>query len=120
AGPQLLPAEIVRTRSPRDAQRADADAAPTSSRTFMRTNGMLIRTPAFDPSGTSVQVSARLLNPVARVLYDIPPLPDSANDRPAQFVLPLAGLAPGVYQLELIARNPRGQDTNRVEFRIVN
>jgi hypothetical protein len=120
AGPQLLPAEIVRTRSPRNAQRTDAAAAPASSRTFMRTNGMLIRTPAFDPSGTPVHVSARLLNLAGGLLYEIPPLLDSATDRPSQFVLPLLGLAPGVYQLELIASNAQGTDTNRLEFRIVN
>jgi hypothetical protein len=120
AGPQLLPAEIVRTRGPRDAQRTDADAAPTASRTFMRTNGLLIRTPAFDPRGTPVHVSARLLNLAGGLMYEIPPLPDSATDHPSQFVLPLAGLAPGVYQLELIASNAQGTDTNRLEFRIVN
>jgi hypothetical protein len=123
-GPKLLPAEIVRTRTTRDAQRleANADATPTASRTFARTNRLLIRTPAFDPGGAPVQIHTRLLNRAGRPLYDIPALAleGATNDRPAQFALPLAGLAPDLYQLEIIASNASGKTTNRVGFRIVN
>jgi hypothetical protein len=113
-GPRLLPIEIIRARSARDAQRTDdPDAAPTASRTFMRTNVLLIRAPAYDPSGAAVQMNVHLLNVAGRLLSDIP----QTN---GTFVIPLASLAPGVYQLEVIASNTNGRVATRVEFRITD
>jgi hypothetical protein len=80
----------------------------------MRTNVLLIRAPAYDPSGVAVQVNVHLLNVAGRLLSDIPQAAEGAEG----FVLPLASLAPGVYQLEVIASNPNGRAALRVEFRI--
>lgn len=117
-GPRLLPPEIVRARTPRPLQELAADATPTATRTFSRATRLLIRTPAFDPTGAAVDIRARLLNRTGRSLYDIPVVDHATADRPAQFALPLAGLAADRYSLEIVASSAHGTATTRVGFRV--
>ena len=119
-GPVLLAPEVVRARTLRDFQSAisNPDAAPSSVRTFARADRLLIRVPAFDPSGTAVQVTAKVLNGWGQPMRDIDPLTTTPREGMPQFALPLAWLVPGEYLIELQATNPNGAVKQRITFRV--
>jgi len=118
-GPVLLPTEIVRVRTLRELQTVsvNSDATPSSVRKFARGNQLLIRVPAFDPTGSPVRVTARVLSRAGQWMRDI-----EASDGPlggvTQFVLPLYWLAPGPYQIELSGTNANGTAKERVAFQV--
>ena len=120
AGPVLLAPEVVRARTLRDFQSAvsNPDAAPSSARTFARGDRLLIRVPAFDSSGTAVQVTAKILNGSGQPMRDIDPLTTTPRDGMPQFALPLSWLAPGEYQIELQGANENGAVKERITFRL--
>ncbi len=120
AGPVLLAPEVVRARTLRDFQSAmsNPDAAPSSVRTFARSDRLLIRVPAFDASGTAVQVTAKILNGWGQPMRDIDPLATASRDGMPQFALPLSWLVPGEYQIELLATNSNGAVKQRVIFKV--
>jgi hypothetical protein len=119
-GPVLLAPEVVRSRTLRDFQSAVAnpDAAPASARTFARGDRLLIRVPAFDTSGTAVQVTAKVLNGWGQPMRDIDQLSTMPRDGMPQFALPLSWLVPGEYQIELQASNANGAVKQRITFRV--
>ena len=96
-GPVLLAPEVVRARTLRDfnTASADPDAAPSSVRTFARGDRLLIRVPAFDASGASVQVTAQVLNELGQPMRAIDATAGTLRDGITQFALPLAWLVPG-------------------------
>jgi VWFA-related protein len=120
-GPRLLAPEIVPTRTTREfqAQRVRPDATPAAVRSFARTQRLLIRTPAFDATGASVRVTARLLNRMGLPIRDIEAIDSAPAEGPAQFALPLFGLPPDTYQVEFVGTNVNGTTTDRMAFRIV-
>ena len=119
AGPVLLAPEVVRARTLRDFQSAvdNPDAAPSSVRTFARGDRLLIRVPAFDASGTAVQVTAKVLNGWGQPMRDIDSL-TSAPSGMSQFALPLAWLVPGEYQIEFQCSNANGAVRQRITIRV--
>jgi VWFA-related protein len=119
-GPVLLAPEVVRARTLRDFQSAaaDPDAAPSSVRTFARSDRLLIRVSAFDSSGTAVLVTAKVLNGWGQPMRDIDALDATPRDRLPQFALPLSWLVPGEYQIELMATNANGAVRERVTFKV--
>ena len=119
-GPVLLPAQIVRTRTVRDFQSASANpnAAPSSIRSFMRADRLLIRVPAFDPAGIPVRVAATLLNRSGHPMRDVEVSGSVPLDGVTQFALPLSFLAPGEYQIELSGANANGTTKERFAFRV--
>jgi VWFA-related protein len=120
AGPVLLAPEVVRARTLRDFQSALAnpDAAPASVRTFARGDRLLIRVPAFDVSGTAVQVTAKILNGWGQPMRDIDPLATTPRNGMPQFALPLSWLVPGEYQIELMGANENGAVRQRITIRV--
>jgi hypothetical protein len=102
--------QVLRTRNARDFAGAsqNADAVPVASRTFSRTERLLIRVPAYGNGESFPIVTARLLNRrgiAMRTLQAIDaPLPPGT----AQFDLPLAAFAPDEYRIELAATNATG------------
>ena len=121
-GPVLLSPEVVRSRTLRDFRTAatDPDAAPSSVRTFARGDRLLIRVPAFDASGTPVQVTAKLLNVWGQPMRDIDALDATPRDGMPQFALPLSWLVPGEYQIEVLGTNANGAVRERVAFRVTS
>ena len=119
-GPTLLFPEVVRARTLRDFQAAIADprAAPASARIFARGDRLLIRVPAYDSSGTAVQVTARVLNEWGHPMRDIDRADAAAAGGVAQFALPLYWLGPGQYLIELAGVNANGSVRERVPFRV--
>lgn len=120
AGPVLLAPEVVRARTLRDFQSAltNPDAAPASVRTFARGDRLLIRVPAFDVSGTAVQVTAKILNGWGQPMRDIDPLTTTPRNGMPQFALPLSWLVPGEYQIELMGANENGAVRQRITIRV--
>ena len=119
-GPVLLAPEVVRARTLREfhAASADPDAAPSSSRTFVRGDRLLIRVPAFDASGTAVRVTAKVLNGRGHAMRDIDATESAPLEGVTQFALPLSWLVPGEYLIELMGTNGNGAVRERVAFRL--
>jgi len=119
-GPMLLAPEVLRARTLRDFNNAttNPDAAPSSARSFTRSDRLIIRVPTLDTSGAAVQVTAKILNAWGQPMRDIDPIPAAARDGLAQFALPLSWLVPGQYQIELQGTNANGAVKERVSFRV--
>ena len=73
ANPVILPPQLLSAGSAREFRdiEADANAAPLPGREFRRTERLLLRVPTFEPAGNAVQVSAKLVNRVGKVLIDL-------------------------------------------------
>jgi len=142
-GPVVLPPEIVVARTARDHQSALANplSTPSPVRVFARGDRLVIRVPAFDPSGEGVDVGLKVLNRRMQPMRTIlpftavaPPVgtltgsestPAVQGSHPAppergvtMFSLPLSWLPPGEYELEVTAANSRGSARERIGFRV--
>jgi hypothetical protein len=119
--PTLYPPAVLATQSAREFRDVSADplAPPVPRREFRRTERLLIRASAVDPSGASMPVSAALLNRLRQPMQDIPPMRTDLPPGINQFDLPLAALAPGDYAVRLTATAPSGIASEYVVFRII-
>jgi VWFA-related protein len=98
---------------------ADANAKPTATREFRRTDRLLIRFDAMAPATSPVTVSARMLNQQGGKMADIPTQAPAASGDPYAIDLPLANFAAGQYLLEISATAEGHQTaTELVAFRI--
>jgi hypothetical protein len=123
--PTFATPQLIRTRTAR--QFADlsqnANAAPSASRSFSRTERLLVRAPAYGAGDTVPVVKARLLNRRGTVMRELEAVSAAATPEVPQFDLPLAFLAPDEYRLELDATNPTGPRDEVKEiltFRVTN
>ena len=123
--PTFATPQVLRTRTARDFADTSQkiDAVPAASRTFSRTERLLIRVPAYGPDNTTPVVTARLLNrrgiPMRQLRMVEAPLPAGT----VQFDLPLASLAPDEYRVELAAANatgPRDEAKEILPFRVTH
>jgi VWFA-related protein len=123
--PTFATPQVLRTRTARDFAEVsqNVDALPVASRTFSRTERLLIRVPVYGPGDSSPVVTARLLNrrgiAMRQLTVVAAPLPAGT----VQFELPLASLAPDEYRVELVAANPAGPKDEAKEllpFRVTN
>ena len=96
--------EIFRARTVRDYQvlKADAGAIPLATREFSRTDRLLIRVPSYGPGGTTPSLSAHLLNRAGSAMNELQAVL-SQNAGEQQLEVPLSGLAPGEYVIEITA-----------------
>ncbi len=117
--PLILQPQLFRAASALEfrALSADANAAPLPAREFRRTEHLLMRVPTFDPAGSPVQVSAKLVNLLGATLLELPPS-GPAQGTVSQFDLVLARFAPGEYAFELSARSGSGTARQLIRFRI--
>ena len=115
--PLMLPAILIATQSAREFRQVsgDVNAAPDPSRSFRRTERLVIRVPAY-AGATPVAVTARLLNRLAQPISTLDAVPGDGDV--TQFDLPLAPLAPGDYYLLFSVPGPSGTVDQRVGFRI--
>jgi len=123
--PTFATPQVLRTRTARAfvEMSQNLDAVPVASRTFSRTERLLIRVPTYGPGDSSPVVTARLLNrrgiPKRQLQVVDAPLPPGT----IQFDLPLASLAPDEYRVELAAANatgPRDEAKEMIPFRVTN
>ena len=110
---------VFRARTVRELQqlKADPDAVPVTGRDFSRTDRMLIRVPAYGPGGTSPKLSVHLLNRAGSAMTEL-----TAGPAPAQteqtIDVPLNGLAPGEYVVEIKADGEGADAQQLVGFRV--
>jgi hypothetical protein len=111
--------EVHRARTAREFQqlKADADAVPTTTREFSRTDRLLIRVPAYGPAGTSPVLKVHLLNRAGAPMSELQPSPAPASNG-QQIDLPLAGLAPGEYLVEIKSGEAGDETKELVGFRV--
>jgi VWFA-related protein len=121
AGPTLLPIWLVRARSVRDFQLANTNlqATPAAARRFVRSDRLLIRVPAFEPSGSGVRVTATLLNQRGVPMRSLERIDGTPREDVTGFALPLVSVMPGEYLIELQAENEHGTVTERLSFRVI-
>jgi VWFA-related protein len=112
--------EVFRARTLREFQqmKADPDAVPSAGREFSRTDRVLIRVPAYGPGGTAPTVTVKLLNRAGQPMSDLPVSSASPSKFDRQVDLPLAGLAPGEYVVEITAAGEGGEAKELVGFRV--
>jgi len=122
SGPLALgTASFLRARTARDfrALLADPEASPVASREFSRTEHLIIRVPVY-PSGENVTIAARLLGRGGHAMRELvvqrAPTPGAQD----QIDLPLAGLAPGDYFVEITATNASRQVKDMLTFRVTS
>jgi VWFA-related protein len=111
-GPTLSTPLLYRGRTARDLQdvRAAASPTPTTTRQFFRSERLLLRFDAYGPAGTAPAVSLRLLNRQGESIAELP-APKLARESTFESELPLGGLPPGDYLLEIAATS--GEDTTK-------
>jgi hypothetical protein len=117
--------QVLRTRTARTFVELseNASAPPVASRTFSRTERLIIRVPAYVASDEFPAVTARLLNSKGMAMRDLPLIESGLPEGLVQFDLPLSSLAPENYRVELVAanpRDPRDEAKELVVFRVTN
>jgi VWFA-related protein len=112
---------IFRARTAVDLRRiqSEADPVPVASREFRRTERLLIRFAAYGPGGTVPRVTARLLNRQGDGMTEVPVQAPPAGETQT-IDLPLAGLAPGEYLLEVTAKGDDEEVKGLVAFRVTS
>jgi len=97
--------------------KADADAVPTASREFSRTDRLIVRVPTFGPGGTTPTLKVHILNRAGTPMNE---LTVTAGPRlgEQQIDLAVAALPPGEYVLEIKAGDQDGDAKELVGFRI--
>jgi VWFA-related protein len=111
--------EVYRGRTVREFQqlKTDNDSVPTAAREFSRTDRLLIRVPVYGPGGTTPPISVHLLNRGGSAMNEIQTVP-SSQPGAQQIEMPLAGLAPGEYVIEIKAGGDGGEAQELIGFRV--
>ena len=112
--------EIFRARTIREMQqlKGDQQALPTPAREFSRSERILVRVPAYGPGIQLPKMTARLLNRTGQPLSALPVIAAESAGAFSQVEVPLAGLAPGEYLIEIDASGEGGDARELVGFRV--
>jgi VWFA-related protein len=112
--------QLFRARTVREYQqlKSDPDAVPVAAREFTRTDRLLIRVPAYGPGATAPALSVHILNRAGQPMSELTAAP-AAKPGEQQIELPVAGLAPGEYIVEIKAGGDSGEAKELVGFRVV-
>jgi VWFA-related protein len=119
---RLTPLEVLRARTAIEfrALGADPAAVPVATREFRRTERLLIRFTTLGPGTDRPETSARLLNRAGQRMSDLPAQPFGSEGPRLQIDLPLAGLAPGEYIVEVTSTLGDGRARQFLGFRVVS
>ena len=110
---------VLRARNAREFQqlKADADAVPITGREFSRIEHLLVRVPTYGPAGTTPALRVNLLNRAGAPMNELKAEP-APRPGEQQIDLPLAGLPPGEYVLQIKTGDADGDATELVGFRV--
>jgi hypothetical protein len=97
----------------------DPNAVPAVAREFRRTERLIVRAQAYGPGTDVPAVTAKLLNRIGSPMQELPVTLDAASGA-AQLDLPLSGIAPGEYLLDLRATGQGGEAKQLVAFKVVS
>jgi hypothetical protein len=92
---------------------------PAVAREFRRTERLIVRAQAYGPGTEVPAVTAKLLNRVGGAMQDLPVALDQATGA-VQLDLPLSGIAPGEYLLDVRASGKGGEAKHLVAFKVVS
>jgi VWFA-related protein len=112
--------KVFRARTAREYQqlKTDPDAVPLAAREFSRMDRLLIRVPAYGPGGSTPALSVHMLNRAGQPMSELTATPAiTAGEQ--QIDLPIAGLAPGEYVVEISASGEGGDAKELLGFRVV-
>jgi VWFA-related protein len=111
---------LFRGRTPRDIQqlKADPQAVPATGREFSRTDRLFMRVAAYG-AGAPV-LSVHMLSRVGQTMSELPVTPPATPGGEAVVDIPLAGLAPGEYIVEVKATGDGGEAKELVGFRVTS
>lgn len=123
--PTFATPQVLRTRTARDFTETsqNLDAVPVASRTFSRTERLLIRAAAYGPGEGALSITAQLLNRRGIPMRLLRVVDGQLPPGTVQFDLPLASLAPDEYRVELTTANPSGprdEAKEIISFRVTN
>ena len=96
---------------------ADADALPTASRFFRRTEQLLFRVEAYAPGDVPPRVRARLLSREGTAMMELP-VAAPEGERPHEVLLQLSPFPRGDYLVELSAEADGETASTLVAFRV--
>ena len=111
---------LFRARTPRDIQqlKADPQAVPATTREFSRTDRLFMRVAAYGAGAPALSV--HMLNRAGQTMSELPVTPPATPGGDAIVDVPLAGLAPGEYIVEVKATGEGGEAKELVGFRVSN
>jgi VWFA-related protein len=111
---------VYRARTPRDLQqmKGDAQAIPATLREFSRTDRIFVRVAAYGAGGPTLSV--HLLNRTGQPMSELPVTAPAAPVTESMIDVPLAGIAPGEYVLEIKATGEGGEAKELVGFRVTS
>jgi VWFA-related protein len=111
---------VYRARTPRELQqmKADPQAVPATTREFSRTDRIFVRVPVYGAGGPALSV--HLLNRSGQPMSEVPVTAPVAPATDSLVDVPLAGLAPGEYVLEIKANGEGGDAKELVGFRVTS
>ena len=113
--------EVMRARNAREFRLVGvAGAVPVAAREFSRTERLLIMFRARGPDGALVPVTAVLLGRGGQEMRDLLVASAPARWGGSAIDLPLAGLAPGEYTVELTAGAASGRVKESVTFQVTS
>ncbi len=111
---------VFRGRTAHDLRelREQADAVPVASREFSRTEHLLIRVPVYGAGASTA--TAALISPAKQVMRELQVRAEQSVPGVAQIDVPLAGLVPGTYSVEISAKSSAGTAKELLAFRIAD
>jgi hypothetical protein len=109
---------LFRARTPREIQqlKADAQAVPATTREFSRTDRVFMRVAAYGAGAPALSV--HMLNRAGQSMSELPVTPPASPGADAVVDVPLAGVAPGDYIIEVKATGEGGQAKELIGFRV--
>ncbi len=111
---------LFRARTPREIQqlKADAQAVPATTREFSRTDRVFMRVAAYGVGAPALSV--HMLNRAGQVMSELPVTAPATPGAEAIVDVPLAGVAPGDYIVEVKATGEGGDAKELVGFRVTS
>jgi VWFA-related protein len=120
-GPLVTTPVVFRGRTARDLQQIRAATAPlpSVSRSFSRTDRLLVRFQAYGPGNTTPVIALRLLNSQGKSMADLP-APTRLADGTFEAEIGLGPLAPSDYLIEISATTGNDKITTLVAIHITS
>jgi VWFA-related protein len=109
---------LYRARTPREIQqlKADPQAVPATTREFSRTDRVFMRVAAYGAGAPTLSV--HMLNRAGQSMSELPITSPASPGVDAMVDVPLAGVAPGDYIIEVKATGEGGEAKELIGFRV--
>jgi hypothetical protein len=111
---------LFRARTPRELQqlKTDPQAVPATTREFSRTDRVFMRVSTYGAGAPALSI--HMLNRAGQTMSELPVTTPATAGTDAVVDVPLAGVAPGDYILEVKATGEGGEAKELIGFRVVS